>query len=244
MTGTRIQVVRRQERPSGERLMRLKRTAILVAVASLLAAALLQAGLDRTPAGTAGQKGDFPSAQNLVRFLGGIRQYLAYTFFIKTDKLYHLYGYTGELVPYFLLITYLDPHYVDAYHVASDLVFSAGKKEEAYRLVERGIALNPDSADLFFDLADMHLQEKRFREAKESYEKALALEPRLVSRFMILRGLEVVNRRLGLEEDTVRFMAEEMVSNRMRLYSAAPEEVPALVERINEYAGYLLPEGR
>lgn len=236
--------MREKERFSGERLMPSTRTVILVAVISVLTAALFQAGLDRTPAGTAGQKGDFPSAQNLVRFLGGIRQYLAYTFFIKTDKLYHLYGYTRELVPYFLLITYLDPHYVDAYHVVSDLIFSAGNRQDAYRLVERGIALNPDSADLYFDLADMYLQEKRYREAKESYEKALALEPRLVSRFMILRGLEVANRRLGLEKETARFMAEEMISNRMRLYSATPEEVPALVERINEYADYLLPESR
>jgi len=213
-------------------------------LAGLAAAALFQAAVDRTPAGTGGQRGNFPSAQNLVRFMGGVRQYLAYTFFIKTDKLYHLYGYTVELVPYFLAITYLDPHYVDAYHVVSDLVSSGGNREGAYAILERGLAANPASADLYFDLADLYLQEKRYREAKENLERALSLEPRLVSRFTILRGLEVANRRLGLEGETTRFVAEEMVSLRVRLYSADVEEVPTLVERITEYADYLLPEGR
>ncbi len=219
---------------------------VLILALLLLFSVLCQVFLDRTPAGSGERAGDFPSAASLARFLGGIRQYFAYTFFIKTDKLYHLYGANPELIPYFIIITYLDPHYVDAYYLACGLIYDAGRRQEALDLNLRGIKANPQSADLYFSLGIWYLDEGRFREAGEAFETALRLTPNITSRHTTVRGLVAAYRRLGDLEKGRRHLLDMIVRQYVMLIEEEllPEERRSLVRRINGYSDEVFPEGR
>lgn len=216
-----------------------------LAVALLILAAALQTGLDRTPAGSGERAGNFPSAASLARFMGGIRQYFAYTFFIKTDKLYHVYGNDAELIPYFRIITYLDPHYVDAYYILPGLLYDVGRKEEAIELYREGIRANPESGDLYFGLGDLMLREGRYTEALEAFEQAHALKPRITGRYIVTRGLEVLYKKLGREEDARRISSEAIITNRVRLVDEEleVEDLVQLVSRINRDCDLIVPGG-
>jgi|GEM_PF-1296027 len=214
-------------------------------VALLCLAMALQAGLDRTPAGSGERAGNFPSAASLARFMGGIRQYFAYTFFIKTDKLYHLYGNDAELIPYYRIITYLDPHYVDAYYILSGLIYDAGRKQEALEVNLAGIRANPESADLYFSLADLFLREKRYPEALQAFEEAFLLQRKIVGLLTISMGLMVLYKNLGREEDARRVCSEMVVRQRIELLTGGLDENQSteIVRRINGSCDELLPEG-
>lgn len=216
-----------------------------LAVALLILAAALQAGLDRTPAGSGERAGNFPSAASLARFMGGIRQYFAYTFFIKTDKLYHVYGNDAELIPYFRIITYLDPHYVDAYYILPGLLYNAGRREEAVEVCLEGIRANPESGDLYFCLGDLMLQEERYPRALEAFEKAFVLESHIVSRFTLSRGLLALYDKIGREEEARKVLTRVIGEYRIKLVAGGPdaEEYKKTVSKINADCDRLLPDG-
>ncbi len=111
----------------------MKKTAIVLIVVLLLAAGLLEWGIDkRSEASSNENNGNFSNAAKVFDFLGGARQYIAYSIFVKTDKLDHeYYGSTeGEkdLVPYFILISMLDPNYESAYYIAAPPDVRSGSK--------------------------------------------------------------------------------------------------------------------
>jgi len=200
-----------------------RRVLALVLAAALLAAALLQWGLDRTPAGSgAGDRELFPSASSLLDLLGGARQYLAYNMYIKTDTLHHTYYGSfvleAELVPYLILVTYLDPHYESAFFVGAGIMDALGRHEEAKEFTLRGIEANPGSADLYYSLGDLYLQEKDFESAREAFEEALRYEPETVTRNMISLALESTYHALGDEEAQRRMILYRAQRNRILLY--------------------------
>lgn len=223
---------------------------LALAVLLLMLATIFQAALDRTPAGTKGG-GGFPSAESLTRFLGGIRQYLAYVYFIKADKLYHTYGGNQEIIAYYVLVTYLDPHYVDAYYVASDLIYRAGRQREALDLALRGVANNPDSADLYAALADIYIREKRMEDARDAFQKAIGLQGKFFTRNMLLKGLAVIYHALGDYEISRRFYLEAVIYNAVRLlfpdvYIEEEEQeglIRGLLRVINNDCDIVLPDG-
>ncbi|WP_287153584.1 tetratricopeptide repeat protein [Candidatus Solincola tengchongensis] len=218
---------------------------LVPAVILLCLAAFFQISLDRTPAGSAERAGNFPSAASLARFMGGIRQYLAYTFFIKTDRLYHEYGSDPELVPYYLLAIYLDPHYVDAYYVVCGLIYEAGRTREALELNERGIEANPDSADLYTSLADIHLREGRIDEAAEAFEMAVELKPRIVPHYTLIKDLAVIYGASGRSGEALRVYLEAVLYNRLRLVTQRDSVGQSLlVKLINDDCGEALPRGK
>jgi len=222
----------------------LRRKTLTLVAALLLVATSFQVALDRTPAGTKGG-GGFPSAVSLTRFLGGIRQYLAYVYFIKADKLYHTYGNNQELIAYYILVTYLDPHYVDAYYVACGLINEAGKYREALELNLRGIASNPDAADLYASIAEFYVVEKRYQEAKDAYEKAVELGAKLLSKYTLLKFLAATYGVLGEEEKARQLFLEAVNYNRIRLSTQEleAEDVSVLVKMINGDCDFVLPDG-
>lgn len=216
-----------------------------LAVLLLCLATSFQVGLDRTPAGSGERAGNFPSAASLARFMGGIRQYLAYTFFIKTDKLYHEYGNDPELIPYYLLTLYLDPHYVDAYYVVCGLIYEAGRPREAMELNERGIEANPDSADLYMSLADIFLREGRIEEATEAFEKAVGLKAKVVPRYTLIKDLAVAYGASGRLEEARRVYLEASIFNRLRLLTQGDfVDRSLLVKLVNDDCGEALPRGK
>lgn len=216
-----------------------------LAVTLIILAAAFQVGLDRTPAGSGERAGDFPSAASLARFMGGIRQYFAYTFFIKTDKLYHVYGNDAELIPYFRIITYLDPHYVDAYYILPGLLHDAGRREEAIEVCLEGIRANPDSGDLYFCLGDLMLREERYPEALEAFEKAFVLKSHIASRFTLSRGLLALYDKIGHEEEARKVLTRVIGEYRIRLVTGSldAEEFKKTVSKINGDCDRLLPGG-
>ncbi len=202
----------------------MKKTLLLSLVLLLAAAVLLQWGLDRTPAGGITEEaGVFPAASSLLDFLGGARQYLAFTFYIKTDKLHHTYygSFTeeAELIPYLKLATMLNLEYVNAYYVGAGIMSSLGRREEAIEYTRQGIGANPESADLYYSLGALYLEEKRYEEARRAFEAALAHEPELVSRNVLLTALAATCHALGDAEANLRALMDKAIYNQIRLYS-------------------------
>lgn len=191
------------------------RLVVLMALLALLLSGLFQGLHDRVTVGRSEQVRTFPATDALVSALGGIRQYLAYTFFIKTDNLHHAYYGSlekgVEILPYLITVTYLDPHYVDAYYVGSEIMFVNGKEEEAIRFNLRGLELNPSSGDLMASLANFYLRQKRYDEAAEMYRRALDAEDlNLVSRDLIFMGLGASLKAVGMP-DEVRKVADDRI---------------------------------
>ncbi len=214
---------------------------VLVLAVAVMGAALSQWGLDRTPAGSgAGDQRLFPSASSLLDILGGARQYLAYNMYIKTDTLHHTYygsfAQEAELVPYLILVTYLDPHYESAYFVGAGIMDTLGRHEEAKEFTLRGIEANPESADLHYSLGDLYLEEKNYREASEAFEKALQYEPGITSRNMIMLALESSYHALGDIEAQRRMILYRAQYNLVRVYGMGVGSVQAgdLIRRIND----------
>ena len=229
----------------------MRKAAVVLLVVLLLAAVLLQWGLDRTPAGTdPGDDAALPQVGSLLDLLGGARQYLAYTFYIKTDEIHHAYygnlEEEAELIPYFILIAELDPYYVSAYHVGSGIIDRQGKTQEAIDFIRQGLAANPDSADLHFDLGVIQLREKQYEEARESLEKALECEPDTVSRRVMSIALAACYRALGDEESRRHVLMRQAISDQIRLNvdELSYEEYRDLVGLINETINMAMQEGQ
>jgi len=213
----------------------------LAVIVLLLLAGVFQGLLDRQSGGWPGEEGGFPAEYTLLSALGGIRQYLAYVLFIKTDNLHHAYygsfEQEAELLPYLVAVTYLDPHYVDAFYVGTEILYDLGKREEAFRFNLRGLELNPDSGDLRASLADLYLREKQNLEAAEMFREALeAGELRFLSRDFVFMGLVASLKAAGRREEAARAL-DERVSN-LRAVLATEELDPVtqadLVKGIND----------
>jgi tetratricopeptide (TPR) repeat protein len=201
-----------------------KKALLVSLVILLLAAVLLQWGLDRTPVGTGKEEtGNFPAASSLLDLFGGARQYLAFTLYIKSDKLHHTYYGSfvqeAELVPYFKLTTLMDPHYVSAYYIGAGIIQVLGKRQEAIDYTLQGIEANPESADLYYSLGDFYLQEERYGEAKEAFEKALMYEPETVSRNIMLTALAAACSAIGDEDGQRKALMDKVLYNQMLLLS-------------------------
>jgi len=218
-----------------------KKTLLVMIAITLLAAALLQWGLDRTPAGTnEADIEDFPSASSLLDLLGGARQYVAYVLYIKTDTLHHTYYGSAEeeseLVPYFLLIASLDPNYVSAYYVGVGTIEALGKREEAIEFNLQGIRANPESSDLYYSLGELYLLEERYEDARDAFLQAGKYEPEIVTRNLILTALAASYNKLGDEEAERRILMEKVIASEMQLLEEDLdyEQQKMLVERIND----------
>ncbi|NPV58762.1 MAG: tetratricopeptide repeat protein [Actinobacteria bacterium] len=218
----------------------MKRLAMILIVV-VLAGAMLQWGLDRTPAGSkAGDRELFPSASSVLDLLGGARQYLAYNMYIKTDTLHHTYYGSfvqeAELVPYLVLVTYLDPHYESAFFVGTGIIDALGQHEEALAFNLRGIEANPESADLYYSLGDLYLEEKEYGKAREAFEKALQYEPEIVSRNMVMLALESACHALGDEEAQRRFILLRAQYSLVALYRLGldPVAMGDSIRKIND----------
>lgn len=177
------------------------RKILTVLLGLLLLAGLAQWGFDRR--GGSQEGGSFSNEGRLLDFLGGARQYLAYSLFIKVDKLDHEYCSSQEkeagLIPYFLLATALDPKYVRCYYLAAPLMQDFGQSEEAIHYALDGVTANPDSGDLRFTLGMLYFLNKRYEEASRAFNEALQLDTQLVTKPLIYQGLSACYKGLGDE---------------------------------------------
>lgn len=188
---------------------------VVLLVALLCIAGAFQALHDREMDGGPGVGNGFLPADALVSALGGIRQYLAYVFFIKTDNLHHAYygsiEHAAEVLPYLVAVSYLDPNYVDAFYVGSEILYDLGRREEAIQFNMRGLESNPESGDLMASLADIYLREKRYREAAELFREALrAKDKKILSEDFLHMGLVASLKAMGDVEGALRALEERI----------------------------------
>ncbi|RJQ54238.1 MAG: hypothetical protein C4521_05155 [Actinobacteria bacterium] len=148
-----------------ERLLE-PRLAIALAVLLLLAAGLLSnsAGLDIGQAG--GPRAAVRSGQVLAQMLGGVRSAAAAYIWIKLDTDHDtFYGdlrKEAPLIPLFRVATWLDPKMERAYYVGGYMLWQQGRLRESIEFASEGVANNPKSALLVFNLGQLYfLQEGR-----------------------------------------------------------------------------------
>lgn len=171
--------------------------------ALILAGSLAQAALGDTPPGSGGGGGrDAALSQvDFLDFLGGAKEFLSYGLWARIDSIHH--GYyrdlylEGELVPYYLMVSWLDPHYVDAYYVGGLVIFEQGQQEQAIDYARRGIEANPDSGDLYVSLADLYLRQGRYELAREAFREALGREFELADESNAMSGIASSSRAMG-----------------------------------------------
>lgn len=220
----------------------MKKAAIILIATLLLVAGLLEWGLDnRLPSSAKDEGGKLNTATRVVDFLGGVRQYLAYTFFVKADKLDHEYYGSSEreraLVPYLILITMLDPNYVSAYYIGSGLIYDLGQEEEAIDFNLEGLKSNPDSSDLYFSLGVLYLREGRYQEALETFEKAAKFEPAFPARGAITKGMIACYKAMGQGDKAMRLEVAGGISGNVLKYdpNLDAERWKAAVNSVNKW---------
>lgn len=207
----------------------MKKAAIILIVVLLLAAGFLEWGIDRRSMASGNENnGNFSNAAKILNFLGGARQYLAYSLFVKTDKLDHeYYGSTErekDLVPYFILISMLDPNYVSAYYIGASLMYDLGQKDEAIDFNLKGIASNPNSGDLAFSLGILYLQETRYYEAIDAFERAQKLESTIAPAITITQGLVACYKATGQDDKALESRINMGVGLNVSINEADSEE--------------------
>jgi tetratricopeptide (TPR) repeat protein len=156
--------------------------AVVVIVALLAGAVLLQYSIDegrRTREGW-DDSAPFDTTRSFLDLLGGMRESLAASLWLKTDALFHQYfgaSIRGEqaLFPYFWLITRLDPRFTMAQYYTSWMLARFGRVDQGYDLALEGVRNNPDSALLQSNLALIYFFFKR-DPLKARYHMLKALE--------------------------------------------------------------------
>lgn len=221
----------------------MKKKALLCGIlaALLLAGSLAQVSLQRSGPGEAGDRaaGEGSSGVNYLDFLGGIRQFLGYVLWIRTDSMHHSYypslDLESELIPYFLLISYLNPQYVDAYYVGSSVIFYAGNEQEAIDFILEGIANNPGSGDLYAGLADFYMRQGRYLEAREAYQQAAGKQLEIVDIMYVTTGIAAASTAMGDTAGAISAKREQLDYYRLALLreGLTPDARDYIVWRIN-----------
>ncbi len=209
----------------------------ILALLLLAGAVLLQVSLDATAAGTPDslERTGFSPQRSLLDFLGGVRDFLAYELYNKTDEIHDTYygrlDLEGELVPYYRMITLLDPHYTRAYYEASEIIYAQGEPDEAIDYAREGVRNNPDSADLHYSLGDLLLLEGRYEEAIPQFEQALQETPDVSSPLLTLNALEIACEKTGDIAEAVQ--ACEYAIQLLQSYLNQPDLTPENLQSIN-----------
>jgi len=151
---------------------------IPLVVALWVATAFVQLRLDQrrslfNPMTSDPKRGLAASVKNNVfgASLLGVREVVAGMLWVKADELFHTGKYT-ELVPYFSLVTFLDPHQIDVYSTGAwHLSYNFGDPRmltQSKSFLREGIRNNPTIWDLYFQMGWL-----QFDWPCEDYESAL-----------------------------------------------------------------------
>jgi tetratricopeptide (TPR) repeat protein len=97
-------------------------------------------------------------------------------FWRKSDEAFHAGDYERAVSMHRAIVA-LAPGDVQSYGVASWLLWSLGKGEEARAFIARGLKANPQNWDMWHEAGQHYELQKLSSEALEAYKKALALMP-------------------------------------------------------------------
>lgn len=146
--------------------------------------------------------------RTVMAMAGQFRVVFANLLWIKVDKYHHEHiaknpDWTKDtdILPMLRLITWLDPHFVQAYQVAGFMLSgSLGRYEHARQLLEEGIRHNPNSYELYEEMGMAILRARKdYREAYPYLTKALSLAQDEFDRQRLQRFCETVRRKMEEE---------------------------------------------
>ncbi len=133
--------------------------------ASLAAGALTAPGASSATAEVVGRAG--------FAYLGGLRRFAAAVLWNRIEPVFHEY-YSGValdeqtyMMPTLHAVIRLDPQFVQAYYVASYIVFRKEGRSEGIAIARQGLAANPESGLMHANLLQLLLIEDRVGNAAE-----------------------------------------------------------------------------
>jgi len=178
-------------------------------------AIVLQAAIDAEPLARdlSKKQASAVSGQVLVQLLGGLRTVAAAYLWIKVDADHHAYydelSKEQSLIPLYRLMTWLVPHFVEPYFVASYMLYLYHRPREGLAFAKEGLANNPDSDRLHYNIGEIYLiYEKKYSLAARHLELAVDLAQSKDDRLTYLVLLAYAYRFEGNEKGYQRVVAE------------------------------------
>lgn len=117
-------------------------------------------------------------------------------FWRKSDEAFHNGDY-ARAVGLHRAIQALDPTDVESFSVASWLLWSMGKSDEALAMLQTGVTANPDDWDMWDEAGRQYDLMKRVPEALTAYQRAVQLVPKEQDSQMLRRRLAHAAERAG-----------------------------------------------
>jgi hypothetical protein len=153
----------------------MRRSAPVVAV--LLALALLLGGQalgDSVAAGESGVATGSAAGRAGFAYLTGLRVFAADLIWNRLDPLgdrYYGHGLSKYrfMIPNILVITWLDPQFIDAYYVGPEILAEDRETTRALAMAREGIANNPRSGELMGSIAELLIAHTKQYELAASY---------------------------------------------------------------------------
>jgi len=151
---------------------------------------------------------DNTALRTVLAMAGQFRIVFANLLWIKVDQYHHEYiehhgdwAQDTDLLPLLRAITWLDPHFVQAYQVAGFMLSARLHRfEHARQILEEGIRNNPKSSELYEEMGMAILRAKRnYREAYPYLSKALSLAQDEFDRQRLQRFCQTLRRKIAEE---------------------------------------------
>ncbi len=170
------------------------------------------------------------SREVLATALMGLREVAASLLWLKIEDYFHS-GEHEKITPLIRIITWLDPHFIEAY---SSGAWHLAWNSEDWRLIpsaeeflKEGIKNNPDKYELYADMGWLFYDKvKDYEKAIEWYKKAASLpSPPLVKR-MLAHSYE----RAGRIEEAIKIW-KELVEEGNKLVERNPNNFEAIFDR-------------
>ncbi len=177
---------------------------VCFAVACVLSEGLLLAHAPKIEASST----DNVALRTVLAMAGQFRIVFANLLWIKVDKYHHEWlehhsnwAEDKDLLPLLRLITWLDPHFVQAYQVAGFMLSgNLHRYEQARQLLEEGIRHNPHSPELYEEMGMAIIRATRdYRQAYPYLAKALSLTTDDFDRQRLERFCQTVRRKIEEE---------------------------------------------
>lgn len=195
------------------------RCAAAVAIGLLVLAGALGATVQTSPTrGTAAPAAVSRSGTVLAQALGGIRTAAAAYIWIKLEEEHHEF-YGGDLrkerslTPLYRIATWLDPHQERSYYVGSYLLYTYKKQREAVAFAKEGLANNPNSLLLTFNVGQIYLliQGPKARDGAIRYltrAEMLARGADRAARLQVLAALHAAHKKWKVPGEPPEFVRE------------------------------------
>ena len=132
---------------------------VLFVASSVCEVALTPVGVERGY--MVRSEGSQPSSEAVSHAFGEFRIVAANLIWLNViDRYHHEFMEQGgdwaknvAILPYLQMITWLDPHFIEAYDVASTILAHTKQYGESKKVLIQGIAVNEESWQLYYDLA-------------------------------------------------------------------------------------------